>query len=100
MIKRFTKYFTIVFLLFFLFIYFFGGNIYKYKLAEKTSLTLEQISKFESDVKNGIEIDLNDYVIKDKDYTNVITDINGKISSFINFGLKEIFKYFLKKVDI
>ncbi len=100
MTKRFTKYFIFVFLLFFLFIYFFGSNIYKYKLTEKKDLTLEQISKFENDVKNGVEIDLNDYVIKDKEYTNVITIVNDKISHFINFGLKEMFKYFLEKVDV
>ncbi len=100
MIKKKSKYFIYLVILFFLFIYFFGGNIYKYKLTEKKDLTLEQISKFENDIKNGIEIDLSEYVVKDKNYYNSITNINNDISKIINVGLRKIFQYLLKKIDI
>jgi len=100
LIKKVYKYFISILFLFFIFLYFFGGNIYGYKLTERKNLTIEQINKFENDIKNGVEIDLNDYLIKDKYYGNAITEINGNISHVINAGLKKIFQYFLKKVDV
>ena len=79
----------------FLFFYFFGNNIYQEELTIKKNLTLEQIKKFEKDVKEGVEIDINDYVVKDKDYNNKITELNDNISNIIEFGFKKVFKYIL-----
>lgn len=80
--------------------FFFGNTVFKYELTEKRDLTEEQILKFEEDIKNGIEIDIEDYVVKDKNYDNKITDVNKNISSIINYGFKKIFEYLLKNVEV
>ena len=76
-----------VFLLF-LILYFFGSNMFQSDITLKRNLTISQIEKFENDIKNGKEIDLNDYIIKDKSYDNIITNINNKISNAIESGFK------------
>ena len=100
MTNKIIKFIFIVVILIFLLLYFFGSNIYQSQLKEKRDLTEEQIIKFEQDVKAGIEIDINDYIVKDKNYDNMVTNINRKISETINKGFKEIFKYLLKNIDI
>ena len=69
-------------------------------LTLKRNLTEAQIIKFEEDVKNGVEIDLNDYVVKEKTYNNKVTDINKKISHFISSISKKVFEYVFKSIDI
>ncbi len=80
--------------------FYFGKNIYKYKLTEKKELTEKQIEKFENDIKNGIEIDIDEYIVKDKDYSNKITKTNKKISNTISRFFKKIFEYFLRNINI
>ena len=99
MIKDLSKVLMILILLIFLFFYFFGNNIYQEKITIKKDLTLEQIKKFEKDVKDGVEIDINDYVVKDKDYNNKVTMLNDNISHFIEFGFKKVFKYLLRGIS-
>ena len=99
MIKDIPKAIIIIIFLLFLFFYFFGDNIYQSELTEKKDLTIEQIKKFENDVKNGVEIDINDYVVKDKHYDNNITKLNSNISNFIELGFKKIFQYLIKGID-
>lgn len=99
MIKDIRKVLVIIIFVIFLFFYFFGSNIYQKELTEKKDLTIEQIKKFESDVKAGVEIDLNDYIVKDKNYDNNVTKINVTISNFIEKGFKKIFKYLLSGID-
>lgn len=99
MIKEFPKVVIIILFILFLFFYFFGNNIYQNELVEKKDLTIEQIKKFENDVKNGIEIDINDYVVKDKSYDNNVTRLNDNISNFIELGFRKIFKYLLSGID-
>lgn len=67
MIEKTFKYGCIGLVLLFFFFFFVGDIIYKNRLTTKTILTEEQIKKFEEDVKNGVNIDINDYVVKDKD---------------------------------
>lgn len=98
--KKTIKYVLIVLISIFLALYFFGNNIYQNWTVEKKNLTEEQIMKFEQDVKDGKEIDINDYVIKEKSYDNAITNINQKISNLIEDGFKKIFKYLLKNIDV
>ena len=98
--KIIIKYLLIIIISIFLFLYFFGSNIFQSKLTEKRILTQKQIEKFEEDVKNNVEIDINNYVVKDKSYNNFITDTNRKISNAIELGFKKIFEYILKNVDI
>ncbi len=98
--NKIIKYVLLSVVFIFLILYFFGGRIYDYKLTEKKVLTEEQIKKFEEDVKNGIEIDINDYIIKDKDYSNSITKINGEISNIIELGFKKVFEQILNNINV
>ena len=84
----------------FLLLYFFGSNIFQSKLTEKRDLTTSQIAKFEEDIKNRVEIDINEYVVKDKTYDNIVTNTNNKISNMIELGFKKIFDFLLKNIEV
>ncbi len=98
--KKIVKY--VIYLLFATFLFYFlvGDKMYQDDLMKRKNLTEEQIKKFEEDIKNGVEIDLNEYVVKEKDYSNSVTKINGKISSLIEKGFKKVFEYFLSSLDL
>ena len=100
MIKKIFKYTFIG--LFILFVFFFnlGGLIFKNKITEKKELTEEQIVKFEQDIKDGKEIDVNKYLVKEKNYQNKITEINSNISHVIEKVFKKLFEHFIKNIDI
>ena len=100
MTKKVSKLLLALLLIIFIIMYYFGSNIYDYKIIEKKNLTEEQIKKFENDVKEGKEIDLEQYVVKDKNYSNKVTRLNTKISNIIETGFKKIFEYFLKNINI
>ncbi len=100
MTKKVSKLLIALLLIIFIIMYYFGSNIYDYKIIEKKNLTEEQIKKFENDVKEGKEIDLEQYVVKDKNYSNKVTRLNTKISNIIETGFKKIFEYFLKNINI
>ncbi len=68
------------------------SGYYEYNLANKKNLTEEQIKKFESDVKEGKDIDLNHYLEDTKiDYSNKLT----KTTSATNLKLNEYLKNFI-----
>lgn len=98
--KKIIKYITIFVFLIFLLIYFFGTNIFPNDLTLRRDLTNSQIEKFENDIKNGIAVDINEYIVKDKNYDNIITKTNKKISNMISQGFKRMFKYLLKNIKI
>lgn len=63
----------------------------------RTVLTEEQIEKFETDVKEGNYIDLNDYLeTEKKDYdngfSNISLNISNGIDTFLNKGLQTALK--------
>lgn len=73
-----------------------SSGYYEYELNKKSNLTQESIDKFEQDVKNGKEIDINDYLVQDnKDYSNSFSEvglkISNKIGKFFSEGVKLIF---------
>lgn len=79
------------------------SGYYESKLNQKTTMTSEQIKKFEVDVKEGKSIDINNYLIENKeDYNNNISRISLKFSdnvekimtSGISGALKVIGKLF------
>lgn len=66
------------------------SGYYEYELANKKILTEEQIKKFEEDVANGKDIDIEEYIIETHtDYTNKFTDATTKVATSINKYLKE-----------
>ena len=100
--------FKIVFLLF-LFVYlvlFFSSytGYYEYNNYKKTRLTSEQIKKFEKDVKDGKELDLEEYLVVDKhSYKSNLSTLTIKlsegISSIVTYGVKSTFKYISRFID-
>ena len=77
--------------LFILFIIFVGLNIsgangyYEEKTYNKTAITAENIKKFEQDVKENKEVDIYDYINKDKtDYRGFASNMGDNFSGFIS----------------
>jgi len=68
---------------------------YEAKLNEKTILTEESIQKFEQDVREGKNVDINDYVVeKNRDFSNSATKagvfISNIIQNFMSDGLNSM----------
>ncbi len=73
-----------------------GSGYYETEERKKTSLTEEQIALFEQDVKEGKEIDLENYLsLNDKNYDNVISStalsVSQKIGEYFEKGLNTFF---------
>ena len=57
---------------------------YEAKLSEKTTITNEAIRQFEEDVRNGKNVDINDYLTDNyQDYSNQTTKAGYAFSSAI-----------------
>lgn len=70
-----------------------SSGYYEYNLSNKRNLTQEQIEQFEKDVKQGRDIDINDYMTDSTvDYSNKLTKATTKISLGINDYLKSKIK--------
>ena len=77
---------------------------YEYQNHKKTTLTEEQIRKFENDVENGKEIDLNQYlVVENKNYNNKLSKAASKlsdgISNVVKKGVESTFKFLSNLVE-
>ena len=79
-------------------------NNYSNTLFESSKMLEEQIKKFEEDVKNGNEVDINEYlVVNNKKYNNTLSKLASKlsdgISKIVNSGVEYTFKYISKLID-
>ena len=77
---------------------------YSFSLRNRKELTDEQIKKFEEDVKNGVEIDLNEYLSMETiSYQNNISSLGYNMSSMleslIKTGVYKIFDFFSDLVE-
>ncbi|MBR7042035.1 MAG: hypothetical protein IKI04_00895 [Bacilli bacterium] len=73
---------------------------YDYHTREKTILTNERIKEFESDVMNGENIDIKEYLVEeDKDYTNTLTNIVYMFSEKGTKVTRKIIKMLFKKMS-
>ena len=88
------KFICSLIILIFLFSYFIEhSGYYEYNLHNKKNLTEEDIKRFESDIKEGKNIDLNSYLSKENiDYSNSLT----RTTSNANLRLNEILKKLIK----
>lgn len=71
---------------------------YEYKKHEQVTLTSEQIKKFEQDIKDGKEIDIENYVTgTTKNYQTKLSqmglNISNGIAGLIKTGVDGFFKY-------
>lgn len=82
--------------------YAFLGGYYEYKAYSKASLTEEKMKEFESAIKEGKNININDYITESKDYTNNVSKLGVKVgefsTKFLTKGLGSFFKVLSKLV--
>ena len=72
---------------------------YEAKLSEKTTITNEAIRQFEEDVRNGKNVDINDYLTDNyQDYSNQTTKagyvFSSAIEDFMSKGINEVVNIF------
>lgn len=77
---------------------------YEYEQARKTAFTEEQIQRFEQDVKDGKEIDINDYLENtNKNYQNNISrlslNVSEGIGKYAKIGIEKIFEGIAKVIE-
>lgn len=97
---------TVVIVSFAIFLTLFFGNkygYYDYKNYEKVSLTQDQIKKFEQDVRDGKQIDLEEYLVNtNKNYHTKLSkaglNISNGVSRFIKKGVEGFFDSVSKMV--
>ena len=93
-----------VFFLSFLVIYFSEiTGYYQYQNHKKATLTQEQIKKFENDIAEGKEVDINEYLVADnRTYNNKLSKLTSKlsdgISSVVESGVESTFKFLSRLV--
>lgn len=90
--KKIWKFFITLLIMIFLCSYFIElSGYYEYNLQGKKNLTEAQIKQFEQDVKEGKNIDINEYLKEDKiDYSNKLTRTTSEASIKLNDYLKNI----------
>jgi len=77
---------------------------YEYEQSRKTAFTEEQIKQFEQDVKDGKEIDINNYLENtNKDYqyniSKVTLNVSEAISKYMKYGIEKMFEGIVKVIE-
>ncbi len=96
--KILSKCFIFLFLIFTILYLSEGAGYFEYEQHRNMVLTSDKIKEFEEDVKNGKNIDIENYVeTKAKDYSNPVSnlglDISGLVNDFVTDGLNSLFKF-------
>lgn len=97
----------ITLLLFIIFVTLFFASYtgyYDYENKKQAELTQSQIKKFEQDVKNGVNLDLEDYIKKPSNgYQNSLSKIGSKFSKTISrsvaITVDKTFDFLIKFVE-
>lgn len=71
-----------------------ASGYYEYKNYKKMTLTEEQIEKFEEDIKEGKEVNVEDYVVKDN---NVVDNKIAKMGKKLSFAISDTLTSVLSK---
>lgn len=92
---------TIIFLLiiFFALIIMNYTGFYEYKVSKKTALTEDNIEKFEKDIKDGKNVDVNDYLEKEKDNSNAISKLTFNTSKTIGKVVNKMVTLVFKSIE-
>ena len=77
---------------------------YEYQNHSKATLTEEQIRKFESDISDGKEVDIKDYIaVTQPSYNNTLSKAASKlsdgISKIVQGGVNKSFKFLSRLLD-
>lgn len=94
------KFLSLIFIIVFLIMFYSSsGSYYEYELNKKTNLTNDAILKFEQDIKDGKEIDINNYLVKEnKDYSNKFSNAGMNLSNNIKRIFDEGFKFIFNSI--
>jgi len=95
--KKTSPFFRILNILFIVYLGLFIANktgYYEKTVRDKTILVENQITIFEQDVKNNVAVDVNSYLPKKNDYSNIFTKsakyLSQKISNVFDSEVKSI----------
>lgn len=93
--RHFFRILTALFIMFMIVYILLEFGYYESKLSRQSTLTHENIQKFEQDVKDGKPIDLNSYLIEEEvDYSNSVsragTAISETVNTFMTEGLSSV----------
>lgn len=98
--NKYDIFFRILFVLFVIFLCLYAISVSGYVEVENKNRTLyteEQIQRFESDVMNGKEIDINEYIDNSVvDYSNTVSDAGEELSLMIDELFDMSFEYLEK----
>lgn len=106
--KKIDKAFKLIILvLFAIFLTIFISNkygYYEYKKSKQVTLTQEQIKRFEEDVKNGVNVEIENYLTDiNRDYQTKLSqaglDLSNSIAKVVRGGVNGFFKYINKLVS-
>ena len=92
--KKKNNYFLRVLLVFFIIFIslYVMDNLGYYNIASKNKIiTEEKMKEFESDVKNGKQIDVKEYIRDDTNYKNIYSDMGYNSSLLIDQALNKSF---------
>ena len=100
----FRRFWFIMFLIFLTLYVSQASGYYEYEISRKSSFTEEQIKKFEQDIRDGKEIDVEEYISHTtKDYQNKLSSsalsISEMISKYTKLGIERIFSAIGKAVE-
>ena len=97
----------VILLLFIIFITLFFASYtgyYDYENRKTKNLTESQMRKFEEDVKNGVNLDLETYITKpNTDYRNFLSKLGSKtsktVSNIVSGSVNYTFDFLIKFVE-
>lgn len=104
LIKSFKLIVFVIFTSFFLTVILSLSGYYQTALQKKTILTNEAINQFENDIKEGKDIDINNYVeLNQKNYDNAFSKsgryISKKINKIVSDCIEKTLKIILKSIE-
>ncbi len=95
--KAFKYLVLVLFMMYFAIFVMVNLGYYEYASYKKKVFTEEQIAKYEEDIKNNVDIDIEDYLVEEEDFQDRPKRIGLKISEFISNSCKQsvsgIFKF-------
>ena len=99
--NKLLKFVFSIFLLSFIIVYFSEiTGYYEYQNNKKMILTEEQRKKYEEDIKNNKQIDLNSYlVIEEINYNNSLSRFTSKMSDNISKLVKNSVEYVFNSIS-
>lgn len=98
--KKYLKSLFLVIIFCFLGLYFFYANGYhESKIRKEKEQMEEMILKYEDDLKNGLDVTKENYVIESPDYSNNFTETSLKLSEKIRQVIDGSIKYIFKKIN-